>query len=71
MNCRTGVVNHASVVVASICEVLWNGNDWAPYGGNATMSITNVIPKDGGDVEVWGRVFWGSPIDYQISLMWL
>ncbi|MGW5983701.1 hypothetical protein ACWFOP_25525 [Bacillus mycoides] len=68
--CQTDAVNHASLVVSSICEVSWNGSDWVPFGGDANMSISNVIPKDCGDIEVWGHIYWGSALNYQISLIW-
>lgn len=70
VTCPTRNAHHSSRVVASICEVSWNGSDWVPWSGDANMSISNVIPKHGGDVEVRGHIFWGSPLNYQISLIW-
>lgn len=59
-------VNQFSSVAVSITEVDLNGN---PFIAKAGMSINNVVPHDGGRVEVCWSIGWDSPLHARLSFI--
>ena len=54
-----GKVDRFSSVAVSITEVDLNGN---PFVARAGMQVMNVVPRDGGLVDVAWAIGWDSPL---------
>ncbi|MER6279690.1 MULTISPECIES: hypothetical protein [unclassified Streptomyces] len=53
-------------VVASICQV---DNQDRPFMGNATMHVSNVVPYDGGQIEIWGHIQYNVDIRCRLAIV--
>jgi hypothetical protein len=65
-----GIVEEASMVVASICELTrqqpetFSGG--VPFIGDANMTVSNVAPNSGGSVSARVKIDWPAELDFQV-----
>jgi hypothetical protein len=64
-----GVVNSQSHVLVSICEIITpepSPGIGTPFKGHAVLTVHNVVPFDGGNVEITIDTGWNSPIGVRV-----
>ncbi len=52
INFPSGIVDRHAVVLVSVCEIVIPLTNDLPYKGNAVLTVHNVVPNDGGFVEL-------------------
>ena len=71
VQCPTGgPVTTNSIILASATEVFWDGQNWIPFQGSASIQVLNCVPRPEefpGALYVRVNILWDDDIVIRVS----